>query len=69
MSNQLLPASSAEKAAVDAALKSVKRMHGGDGMRVTRRLQQDHIGRFKRDHVGPREARVPLVKISTAKSS
>jgi hypothetical protein len=69
LSAGVLPASSTEEKAVEAALKSVERMHGGDGMRVTLRLQHDHIGRFKRYHVGYRGARVPLVKISTAKSA
>jgi hypothetical protein len=69
LSGTMQPASSTEEAAVEAALKSVERMHGGDGMRVTLKLNLKEIGFFKETEIGPRGRRVPLVKLITAKAA
>jgi hypothetical protein len=44
LSGWLSPASKAEHASVEVALQSVERVHGGDGMRVTLRLELDDMG-------------------------
>jgi hypothetical protein len=44
LSGRLSPASKAEHGSVEVALQSVERVHGGDGMRVTLRLELDDMG-------------------------
>jgi hypothetical protein len=69
LSGTVKSADSTATAAVDAALRSVERNHGEDGMRVTRSLEADKVGRMKRNVVGPRGQGVPLVELSTAQAA
>jgi hypothetical protein len=69
LSGKLQKADSTVTTAVQEALESVERNHGGDGMRVTLELKAADLGRFKPLQVGPRGAGVPIVQLSMASTA